>query len=548
MSKISRRTVLAGGLAGATLATTAQRAVGQGAIAPFAHGVASGDPGPDRVLIWTRAHLGDGGPVDGEWQVASDPSFDRIVQRGAFRATKSSDHTVKVDVSGLIPGTAYWYRFIAGGDVSSTGRTQTLPNGTLDRLEIVLACCAMYTQGEFHAYQAIAERPVLDLVLFIGDYIYEYGTGGIRITPDIRPAEPAGDTVTLDDYRARYAQWRRDPALQAAHARAAWICMWDDHEIANDDWMGGAQHHDPITQGPWDARKAAAVRAYLEWMPIRNPSPEDPFAINRSFRFGDLATLVLPETRLEARDRQLTLGRDLAGRTAADIAVFRQKLADPSRRMIGPTQIEWLDRTVAENDSAGRPWILFGSPTIMASYVYPDLKPMLPPQARAKIDARWPGFSTVFDQSGLGLPLFNLDSWDGYPAERERVFDLFERSSANIVVLSGDSHMAWANNLHHNGRQLAVEVSASTLTGPSMGHLLQLDDAPLGDVFVRDNPDIAWCDHLAVGIVTISVKRDAVEARFLSVATPRSASSLVTPSKAVRTTWAKHQVDGWDML
>lgn len=549
MSAVDRRTVLAGGLAGTALAATTHRArAAPSPTTPFAHGVASGDPGADRVLLWTRTRPARGGPVAGTWQIARDPGFGRMVAHGGFRATGATDHTVKVDVAGLHPGTEYWYRFLVDGVASPVGRTRTLPTGSLDRLEIVLACCAMYTQGEFHAYRAIAERQALDIVLFVGDYIYEYGTGGIRLTPDIRPAEPSGDAVTLADYRARYAQWRHDPALQAAHARAPWICMWDDHEIANDNWMGGAQHHDIATQGPWETRKAAAVRAYLEWMPTRDPREADRYAINRAYAFGDLATLVLPETRLEARDRPLTLTHDLHGRTPANIAAFRRLLADPDRRMIGQRQMEWLGRSIDETDAAGRPWLLFGSPTIMASYVYPDLNAMISNDARAVADARQPGFSRMLDQTGFDLPLFNLDSWDGYPAERDRVYDLFERAAADVVVLSGDSHMAWINELQRDGQRIAVEVSASTLTGPSMGHLLHLDNSPLGTVFARENDDVLWCDHLAVGIVALSVTRDAVEAQFLSVDAPRATNSGWTVAKRATTMRMEGQPGGWKIL
>jgi len=532
MVALDRRTLLAVGLAGTALAASGQ-ATTRGGVRRFAHGVASGDPGTDRMLLWTRIDCVGGAEASGEWQVATDRAFADIAARGAFRTDPDRDHIVKVDVDGLRPGTRYWYRFVLADAVSPIGQTRTLPTGELDRLDLVLACCAMYTQGEFHAYRAIADREALDLVLFVGDYIYEYGAGGIRLTPDIRTPEPPGDTVTLADYRARYAQWRRDPALQAAHARAPWICMWDDHEIANDDWTGGAQHHDPATQGPWDVRKAAAVQAYFEWMPIRDPDPDRPYAVERSYAFGDLATLVLPETRLTARDRPLSLTSDLAGRDPASIAAFRARLDDPDRRMIGPAQHDWLAREVAANDRAGRPWLLFGSPTIMGHYVYPDLAALVPDATKARIDARWPGFTGIFDRTGLDLPLFNLDSWDGYPAERERVYDLFERTQADVIVLSGDSHMAWINELHRGDRRLALELSASTLTGPAMGLLLGAEGDALGQQFVRDNRDVAWCDPLAVGFVAIAVTPASVEATFVSVLTPRAPSGHVVAARRV---------------
>lgn len=575
---ISRRSLLKSGSAGGVLLLAGSEAVaGRARTTPFTHGVASGDPAADSVLLWTRAMAADGGPVDGTWQVASDADFRKIVSEGRFTASPDRDYIAKVIAGGLHPGTSYFYRFRTADATSPIGRTRTLATGAIASLDIALACCNMYMLGEFHGYRAIAERADLDVVLFIGDYIYEYGANSFPTMPDIRVPSPTHDTVTLADYRARYANWRADPTLQAAHARAPWICMWDDHEIANDDWMGGAQHHDPAKQGPWEVRKAAAVRAYLEWMPIRDPKPGDPYAIERSFAFGDLATLILPETRLEARDQQLTLPHDLGHhivdhadparpvpvtdpvvlasldpralparyRLEPDIEGFRHKLADPARRMVGDGQLGWIQQEVTNSVEAGRPWVLFGSPTIMASYVWPDLGALVPQSSKDRFDALQPGASALYKMTGLGLPLFNLDSWDGYPAERERVFDILEASRANILVLSGDSHMAWANELHHHGKRLAVEVSATTITGPSMGHLLLLDEAPVGMHFAADNPDVRWCDHLASGFIMVHVTRDGATAEFVDVPAPRRAAPVTRIAKRIRTTLTPDGPTAW---
>lgn len=575
MVSVSRRAVLAGGSAGSLLlAGGAARAQAR---SPFSHGVASGDPHGDSVLLWTRALSPDGGPVSGRWQVASDIGFRRIVSEGPFTTTAERDHIAKIVAGGLKPGTDYWYRFTALGAMSPVGRTKTLATGKLEQLNIVLACCAMYMLGEFHAYRAIAERRELDLVLFVGDYIYEYGANSFPTVPDIRVPQPTHDTVTLADYRTRYAFWRADPALQAAHARAPWICMWDDHEIANDDWMGGSPHHDPKTQGPWEARKAAAVQAYLEWMPIRDPDGADNHAIQRSFAFGDLATLILPETRLEARDQPLTIPHDLEMhvvdhldparpvrvtdpamlamldrkalperyRLEPDLAGFRAKLADPARRMVGDTQLGWIARETAASVAAGRPWVLFGTPTIMARYAWPNLNVLVPAAAKARFEALQPGASALYRMTGFDLPLFNLDSWDGYPAERERVFDIFAANNANVLVLSGDSHMSWINELHHKGKRVAVEVSATTLSGPSMGELLQLQEAPIGDHFAQDNADVRWCDHLATGFIAVTVTRDGATADFINVLTPRRTNPQTRTAKRVRTSLDDNGVNAW---
>lgn len=574
MPTLNRRAVLAGGSAGSLL--LAGGVAFAEAPSPFSHGVASGDPHADSVLLWTRARAADGAAVAGRWQVATDRDFHRIVAEGAFQASAERDHIAKIVASGLRPGTEYWYRFTALGATSPVGRTKTLATGALEKLDIALTCCAMYMLGEFHAYRAIAERRDLDLVLFIGDYIYEYGANSFPTAPDIRVPQPTHDTVTLADYRARYACWRADPALQAAHARAPWICMWDDHEIANDDWMGGAQHHDPKTQGSWDARKAAAIQAYLEWMPIRDPAGADRYAVQRSFAFGDLATLILPETRLEARDQQLTLPHDLqlhivdhrdaahpvpvtdpallatldrkalpAGyRLEPDVAGFRVKLADPARRMIGDAQLDWIAREAEASVAAGRPWVLFGSPTIMASYVWPDLNALVPATAKARFEALQPGASALYRMTGLDLPLFNLDSWDGYPAERARVLDRLAAADANVLILSGDSHMAWVNELHHKDRRV-VEVSATTLSGPSMGDLLQLQEAPVGAHFARDNQEVRWCDHLATGFIAVTVTRTGAAADFISVLNPRRTDPTTRVAKRVTTRLTPAGVGAW---
>lgn len=549
MSGIDRRGLLATGLAGGVLGTVVLASTGlasTGEASCFAYGVASGDPGSDRILLWTRAKGVGEAPVAGRWEVAVDPGFSKIVAQGQFLATLARDHCVKIDVPGLQPGCAYWYRFVAGDSFSPVGRMRTLPVGTVEKLDIVLACCAMYMFGEFHAYRAMAERESLDFVLFVGDYIYEYGSNSFAISPDIRNVEPSHDTVSLTDYRARYAQWRRDPALQAAHARAPWICMWDDHEIANDDWTGGAQHHDAATQGPWSARKAAAVKAYLEWMPIRDPDQANPSAINRSYAIGDLATLILPEMRLEARDRQPTMN-ELKSHSPEDIDAFKTMLADPERRMVGETQLHWIDQEARNSVAAGRPWVLFGSTTIMARYVYPDLAAMVPAPTRAEFEQLQPGGSKLYEQTGLGLPLFNLDSWDGYPAERIRVYDVLTDAAAgsNLLVLSGDSHMAWANELHHDGQRIGLEISASTLTGPSMGALLHLENVPLGDRFMQDNEDVLWCDHLAVGFAAITLNRHSVRAEFLSVEAPRMTKGRVQSSGVFEAENIDNRLSSW---
>jgi len=533
---VDRRRVVGSGLA---LGAAALVGGAEAAETAFRHGVASGEPGPDQMLLWTR--VSGLGEAHGRWRIASDPAMRQVVGEGRFMALAERDFTVKVMAHGLKPATDYWYQFEAGGQRSPVGRTRTLPVGPTDDLNLVLACCAMYTMGYFQAYRAIAERPKLDAVLFVGDYIYEYGASTYPGLDMLRPADPPHDTVTLDDYRRRFAQARTDADLQAAHQRAPWICTWDDHEIANDDWMHGAQHHDPAKDGDWETRKAAAVRAYYEWMPIRDPDPADPYAIQRSVAFGDLATLIVPETRLKARDRQLALPKDLerAPDGTPDVEGFRRKIADPDRYMLGPQQADWIAAELRDSVAAGRPWALLGSATVMADYAYPDMSRWAPASGALK------GF---FELTKLDLPLLNLDAWSGYAAERQRVYDAIRASGARTVVLSGDSHMAFVNELHDGQGRVAVELSTSTLTGPSLGVVLAMKDAPLGQRLAERNRDIVWCDHLAIGFVAVHVTRQAVEAEFVSVTDPRVAGSPASVQRRVRAAAQPHGVGAWTQL
>lgn len=549
-----RRQFLGAGLALGI--ATPGRAAAPGAT-PFRHGVASGDPHADGLLLWTRvSDAPPGQAVGGRWQLAASADFAHPLAEGAFSTDAARDYTVKVEVDGLRPGTDYFYRFTALGQHSPVGRARTLPQGALAELNIALCCCAVYFRGYFHAYAEMAAMAQLDVVLFLGDYIYEYGLKNLTREQLVHLPDPAHDTVTLDDYRRRYAQTRSDPSLQAAHARAPWICMWDDHELANDDWSGGAQNHVTERDGPWEARKAVAVQAYLEWMPIRDPAPQlRRYDVERSFAFGQLATLILPETRLKARDQQLSLTRDIEWRLldvsdpahpvpvsdpallalapaalpahikrVPDAAALRRKLDAPQRRMLGEEQMRWVEGEMRNSVKAGRPWVLFASETVMASTVCPDLTPWVRAPGRKTRPSTLPGLAAMlnamYELSRFKMPMVGLDSWDGYGAERKRLYEMIERTGARTVVLSGDSHMAWANELHHQQRRVAVEVSSSTLTGPTFAELIQVEDVPFGRLLAEQSPDVRWCDAQAIGFIHVRITSAAVQANFINVDTP----------------------------
>jgi alkaline phosphatase D len=382
----------------------------QGSEAVFRHGVASGDPLRDRVVLWTRVTPGHPDEiVDVAWMVATDAGMSRPIARGALRTAAGTDHTVKVDALALEPGRTYYYRFAARGVRSPVGRTRTLPARPTRSIRLALASCSNLPFGFFNVYGRIAARGDLDAVLHLGDYIYEYANNqyGSRAEGDGRPFGrvpfPDRETVTLDDYRARYAQYREDPDLQAAHRQHPFIVVWDDHESANNSWAGGAQNHDP-TEGAWADRRAAAMRAWREWMPVRVP-PGAESGIERRFAFGDLADLMMLDTRLAGRDQQAAAG---------DVAAMESR----SRQLLGRAQEEWLSENLRDSVAAGKPWQLLGQQVMFA------------PQA--------PG----------GTPAGSTDSWEGYRAARGRVFDMAAGARVkHLMVLTGDVHSSWAYDL-----------------------------------------------------------------------------------------------------
>ena len=263
----------------------------------YAHSVASGDPDRTSVVIWTRVS-GFDAPIDVDWQVATDNGFANVVATGSVRTGSERDYTVKAVVDGLAPGASYFYRFIADGVESPTGRTKTLAEGHLDKLVIAIASCSNFPFGYFNAYETIANDPDVDVVAHLGDYIYEYsedGYGGATGRQIGRIHEPRHEIVSLDDYRTRHAQYKSDAGSRAMHSRHPLIVIWDDHESANNPWMEGAENHQP-EEGDWFRRRADSLQAFFEWMPVRDPAPgQPPEKYWRHYRFGDLVSLVTLE-------------------------------------------------------------------------------------------------------------------------------------------------------------------------------------------------------------------------------------------------------------
>jgi alkaline phosphatase D len=530
MTRLTRRGVFGVGAAGLSAGLAAACATDQGATyrgkVAFNHGVASGDPTQDRVVIWTRVTPEAPGPVPVRWMVSRDPTFKDVVQKGVFNTGPTRDYTVKVDVEGLEPGQPYYYWFRVGRTTSQAGATRTLPaSGTAD-YRIAVVSCSNWPFGYFNAYREIATRNDVDAVLHTGDYFYEYGRTGYGSASGKelgREHDPEHETVTLDDYRRRHAQYKTDPDLQAAHAVAPWFCTWDDHETANNSHFSGAENHQPETEGDWTARKGAAVQAYLEWMPMRDPEPGRPRdAIWRKFDIGDLATIFLLETRLVARGDDLTvdeiwLAADKDRQTVANGILA--KVRDPMRTLMGGEQETWLAEGFKASTAAGRKWQVLGNQVTMAKVKNPDLQKGLTPEQYATLSN---GTKRWYSTARYGFE-WNLDAWGGYPAARERLYAAAKAAGARLVTLTGDTHTAWANELHDaGGNRLGVEFGCTSVTSQSAG-----DSTPLKELnwlMTEANDEVVYYNAFDKGYTVVTLKADSVEADFIKVSTVKSRS------------------------
>jgi alkaline phosphatase D len=436
--------------------------------------VASGDPLADRVIIWTRVSPHHHGPVLVHWEVALDPHFRRVVRHGRVLTNAHRDYTVKVDVMGLRPDARLFYRFRAQGDCSPVGRTRTLPVGGVGQVKLAVFSCANYPAGYFHAYGDAARQEDVFASVHLGDYLYEYERGGYA-SEDAeslgRVVEPAGELLTLDHYRRRHAQYRTDPDLQALHAAMPMIAVWDDHEISNDTWRDGAENHDDATEGGFAERRAAAIRAYHEWLPTRVPDRDSPDRIYRSFEFGDLLALHMLDTRVIGRDRQLDYA-DYFGPAGFDTAAFMADMSDASRQLLGIEQSYWLQQQMARSTAT---WDLLGQQVLMARMDIPA------PLVLGQIS--FTDYSTLVYKAQAGLPLtpqeqavlaqpaipYNLDAWDGYAVAREAVLGTARALDKNLVVLAGDTHNAWASDLDdYDGNAVGVEFATPGVSSPGL--------------------------------------------------------------------------------
>jgi phosphodiesterase/alkaline phosphatase D-like protein len=502
-----------GGAAACSPSVETLRSGEQSARGTFEHGIASGDPMASSVILWTRVTPSETGAVTVIWEIDTDPLFGNPVS-GQSEARASRDFTVKVEPTGLQAGTVYYYRFRAGDETSPTGRTKTLPAGKTDQVRFAVVSCANYEHGFFNVYDLIAKRGErYDAMLHLGDYYYEYGAD-VYDAPD-KPAgrthEPVHEIVTLADYRTRHAQYRRDPNLQAATAMMPLIAIWDDHETANDSWRGGAQNHQPDTEGPWEDRKAAALRAYYDWMPVREPVPgRAREAFYREFQFGDLLTLIGVETRLTARAEPLII-EDYIEEIIADADGFkRQYLEDPSREMLGAEQRDFIVDSFTRSKADGVRWRMLANQVILGRLLTPDFTPYVTEEATTAIEKDWPGIHDFLTLSKYNLP-FYPDSWDGYPAARERFFAALDDAGVNdLLVVTGDAHEFWANDLTRNDKTpMGAEFVTSSVTSKTLTAYLGDATAQHNLLLTRENDDARYYNALNNGYIEVELGRNS---------------------------------------
>jgi alkaline phosphatase D len=501
----------------------------------FRHGVASGDPLGDRIVLWTRVTppQGHAADLDVDWELALDADFKTMAASGKGLARATQDFTFKVDVTGLKPATRYHYRFRSQGVISATGRTRTLPVGAVQQVRLAVFSCANYPAGYFNVYAHAARQGDFDATVHLGDYIYEYARGGYangQAEALQRQSLPANEIVSLADYRQRHAQYKGDADLQALHAAAPMIAVWDDHEISNDTWMHGAENHQPATEGDFELRKMAALKAYHEWMPTRNAQPE---IIYRSFAFGDLLALHMLDTRVIGRDQQLDYANYFTAQ-GLDAARFTADMSNPARQLMGATQTQWLGQQLAASQAT---WQVLGQQVLMGRMELPAplLMDILNPgsgvslQAYAALLAKAqanPAALTAAEKAVLAQPRipYNLDAWDGYAVARETVLATARSLGKNLVVLAGDTHNAWASELRdRSGQAVGVEFATSSVSSPGFEEYLSAQDpAQLRAALLQFIEPLKYCDTSRRGYMVVTATPQACQAEWVYVDTVRS--------------------------
>lgn len=526
----------------------------------FSHGVASGDPSSSAVIIWTRAvpsvnttTANIDKTVYVDWEVARDEEFTQIVRSGQSLSSPTNDYTVKIDVQGLQAATLYYFRFLGADNMSLVGRTKTLPVGDIEGVKLAVFSCSNYPAGYFNAYAEAAKDPSIDAVLHLGDYIYEYAMGGYATDKAAsigRALASDNDTeiVLLADYRKRYALYRTDQGLQDLHASAPFIVVWDDHEVTNDTYKNGAQNHNPEEgEGDFLERRVAAIRAYYEWLPIRPPKGNQHPQIYRQFEFGNLLSLYMLDTRIIGRDRQLAYADYTNTDTKAfDTQRFISDLTDNNRSLLGGEQFNWLSNAIRQSPSK---WQVLGQQVLMGKMrlptevfgsgernKIPDIIDELAQIQTARLNGE-PVSETDLARVTTKMS-YNLDAWDGYPVEREKLFAICEGLQKPLLVLAGDTHNAWHCELtNQQGKKVGYELATPAVSSPGMEYYLNTDDERSTKI-AKQLPllidDLKYCNLHQRGYLNVYITPQDVSAQWVFIDNISSPNYLVSNTHKVK--------------
>ena len=548
--QLGRRAVLASGAVGAGAALAAApgtaRVAQRRPTGKFLHGVASGDPYPTSVLLWTRVTptaqatpgSGKGAPVNVTWEVAKDPKFRKVVRRGTFRTGPHRDHTVKLVVPDLRPDTWYYYRFRLHSHTSRVGRTRTAParNATPDHLRFGVVSCANLQAGWFSAYRGLVARDDLHAVVHLGDYLYEYAPGGYGYGPDdvdLRTHQPPHEMVSLADYRQRHAQYKQDRDLQDLHAKYPWVITWDDHEVTNDQWSGGAENHQP-DEGDYGSRRAGAHRAYDEWMPVRMNGTArlgDGDRLFRRITFGRLAELSMLDLRTY-RSEQVKTSVSNPTPVPIPIPVVEAETSDPSRSITGDQQMAWLKQSLTNGRAQ---WKVIGNPVMIAPVNFGAVPQRL--------------LEPINDVTHLlpqdGFP-YNVDQWDGYTADRHEVLThIRDHQVSDALFITGDIHSGWAAELPYDastypiGDSAGVEFVCSSVTSNNLKDLLHAPprtaSLPVEAVITANNRHIKYLDFDSHGFCVLDITSKRAQMDWFVIGDRADRDTPITWSRSFAT-------------
>ena len=499
----------------------------------FNHGVASGDPLSDRVILWTRVTPQQAGPVRVILEVSKNKSFSSIIFSQKLQTSSLSDYTIKYDFLAkkyCDSDKGFFYRFRAGNAISEIGKSKTFSENTISA-KIGIFSCSNFPAGYFNAYQAAAEKDGLDLWLHLGDYLYEYPMGGYATDKAKklgRVPEPLHEMINLSDYRLRHAQYKQDQGSKALHKHAPLIAVWDDHEFSNDAWKRGAENHsEDGSEGDFYARRSAAIKAYYEWMPIREQ--QNKRRIFREFKIGKLIHLIMLDTRQFGRDKQIQ-PKNYLTKSGFNQAKFYNDLNSDNRELLGAEQLDWIESKIINSDAV---WTIFGQQVLMAKLKFPDISKML----KSK---EIPSFLKPYLKFlGLGIPS-NLDAWDGYPAERNRLYKTMSNAKKRFISLAGDTHNSWVSELKDkSGNKVGIELGAPSVTSPGITDILNLDEKEFVDSIVRINNELQWMNPSNRGYLSLNCRKDKIIASFNFIKELEQINSDIGSSKS----FVLHQKD-----